>query len=106
MKKDRQGGGRGGRPGFGPPPGFGGEEEPKATAGPHLDPADVAAIPENRSTTRPSCARSSWNFEDKDWEAQLADFHHTDVEVPATLIVDGKKYPECRRAFPRACRRS
>jgi spore coat protein CotH len=32
-------------------------------------------------------------FEDKDWEAELADFYHTDVEVPATLIVDGKKYP-------------
>jgi spore coat protein CotH len=31
-------------------------------------------------------------FEDKDWEAELADFYHTDVEVPATLIVDGQKY--------------
>ena len=33
------------------------------------------------------------DFEDKDWEAELADFHSTDVEVPATLTVDGKKYP-------------
>ena len=33
------------------------------------------------------------DFEDKDWEAELGDFYRTDVEVPATLIVDGKKYP-------------
>jgi spore coat protein CotH len=32
-------------------------------------------------------------FENKDWEAELADFKGTDVEVPATLSVDGKKYP-------------
>ena len=31
-------------------------------------------------------------FENKDWEKELQDFHGTDVEVPATLIVDGKKY--------------
>lgn len=33
------------------------------------------------------------DFEDKDWEAEMADFNNTDVEVPATLTVDGKKYP-------------
>ena len=93
MKKDRQGGGRGGRPGFGPPPGFGGEEEPKATPGPHLEPADVSAIP-GKPLYEPTVLRTLFlEFQDKDWEAQLADFHHTDVEVPATLIVDGKKYP-------------
>ena len=93
MKKDRQGGGRGGRPGFGPPPGFGGEEEPKATPGPHLEPADVAAIP-GKPLYEPTVLRTLFlEFQDKDWEAQLADFYHTDVEVPATLIVDGKKYP-------------
>jgi spore coat protein CotH len=32
-------------------------------------------------------------FENSDWEAELADFKGTDVEVPATLTVDGKKYP-------------
>ena len=45
------------------------------------------------STTRPSCARIFLEFENKDWEAELQDFHGTDVEVPATLTVDGKKYP-------------
>ncbi|MBL9126319.1 MAG: CotH kinase family protein [Verrucomicrobiales bacterium] len=33
-------------------------------------------------------------FESKDWEQELADFYHTDVEVPAKLTVDGKTYPE------------
>src|SRR4029077_7899503 len=32
-------------------------------------------------------------FENADWEAELFDFHDTDVDVPATLTVDGKKYP-------------
>ena len=31
-------------------------------------------------------------FEDTDWEKQLAEFKNTDVEVPATLLVDGKTY--------------
>ena len=48
---------------------------------------------ENRFMSRPFCATLFLEFPDKDWEAQLADFYHTDVEVPATLIVDGKKYP-------------
>lgn len=31
-------------------------------------------------------------FESDDWEKELEDFHNTDVDVPATLIVDGKTY--------------
>lgn len=31
-------------------------------------------------------------FEHADWEQELAAFHNTDVEVPATVIVDGKTY--------------
>ena len=93
MKKDRQGGGRGGRPGFGPPPGFGGEQEPKATLGAHVQPADVPAI-SGKPLYDPTVVRTLFlEFQDADWEAQLADFYHSDVELPATLIVDGKKYP-------------
>ena len=33
------------------------------------------------------------DFEDKDWEAEMADFYRTDVEVPATLTVDGRRLP-------------
>src|SRR5436190_10786607 len=31
-------------------------------------------------------------FENPDWEKELDDFYHTDVEVPAKLTVDGKEY--------------
>jgi hypothetical protein len=33
-------------------------------------------------------------FENTDWEKELADFYHSDVEVPAKLTVDGKIYNE------------
>jgi hypothetical protein len=33
-------------------------------------------------------------FEETDWEQELSTFYNTDVEVPATVIVDGKKYPD------------
>src|SRR6185436_15375451 len=33
-------------------------------------------------------------FEDSDWEKQLAEFKNTDVEVTAKLTVDGKTYPD------------
>ena len=45
------------------------------------------------------------DFENKDWEEELADFHNTDVEVPATLTVDGKNTPTSASTSA-ACRRS
>ena len=33
-------------------------------------------------------------FENDEWEQELSDFHNTDVEVPAKLIVDGKEYAD------------
>ena len=33
-----------------------------------------------------------FEFEDDDWEKELADFYHTDVDVPSKLTVDGKVY--------------
>lgn len=32
-------------------------------------------------------------FHDEDWYEQLGDFYHTDIDVPADLIVDGQVYP-------------
>lgn len=34
-------------------------------------------------------------FENADWESELEDFHGTDIDVVATLTVDGKTYPNC-----------
>ena len=90
FKKD--GGGRRG-PGFGPPPGmFGGEEMEAPKPGLRVDPAQVKTY-SGKPLYEPSVVRTLFlDFEDKGWEAELADFYKSDVEVPATLTVDGKKY--------------
>jgi len=94
LKKDRAGGPGGGRRGFGPPPGFGGQGDEKGTPGPHVSPSDVPVVASDKSLYDPTVIRTLFlELEDKDWEAELADFKNTDVEVPATLLVDGKKYP-------------
>lgn len=100
LKNDRGRGGRG--PGFGPPGGFGGGGpggrpggrggEP-GQPGPRVSPDNVTPIAD-ALLYDPSVLRTLFfEFESDDWEAELADFHGTDVEVPATLTVDGKKYP-------------
>lgn len=87
-------GGGGGRGGFGPPGGFGRENREPPKPGPKIKPEEVAAIP-NAALYEPTVLRTLFfEFENADWEAEIADFHNTDVEVPATLIVDGKKYPD------------
>ncbi len=85
------GGGPGGRPG-GPPGGFGRENEP-AKPGPKISPKDVKPVAD-AALYEPTVLRTLFlEFEDADWEAELADFNNTDVEVPATVTVDGVKYP-------------
>jgi hypothetical protein len=80
--------------GFGPGGGgfgkaFGGEAKP----GPKVSPADVKSYPDHKLYDTTILRTIFVEFENKkDWEAELADFYHTDVEVPATVIVDGKKY--------------
>lgn len=96
----REGGRRGG---FGGPPGagfgvpggrggpFGRESEP-TKPGPKVSPQDVAPI--DAPLYDPAVLRTLFlDFENSDWETELSDFHGSDVEVPATLTVDGKKYP-------------
>ena len=84
------GGGPGGRPGG--PGGFGRDSEP-AKPGPLLSPNDVKPVAD-ASLYEPTVLRTLFlEFEDSDWEAELADFNNTDVEVPATVTVDGVKYP-------------
>ena len=101
-------GGRGGRgrggpgfgpPGFGPPgsgpPGFGGGAPavvPKP--GPKVKAEDVKRYG-SEPLYDPMVLRTFFlEFEDADWEAELEDFYHTDVDVPARLTVDGKVYPD------------
>jgi len=87
-------GGRGGRgPGMPGPGGRGGRGGMTAPASPGIpvSPADVKAA------TTPlydlgTLRTLFFTFENEDWEAELAAFNNTDVEVPATMVADGKTY--------------
>jgi spore coat protein CotH len=75
------------------PAGMGGGREP-GKPGRKLTPAEVENHPD-APLYEPTVLRTLFlEFEDKDWEAEMADFYHTDVEMPAILTVDGKKYPD------------
>lgn len=84
-----QRGGPGGRRGFG----RGGAAEP-ITPGPKISPADITDHPATPFYDGGTLRTLFLEFENADWEQELEDFNNTDVEVPATLTVDGKSYPE------------
>jgi spore coat protein CotH len=93
-------GGPGGRRGGGPmgfgPPGFGGmgASAESAKPGAKLSPAEVK-LGGTAPLFDPNTLRTFFlQFEDSDWEKEMEDFYHTDVDVPATLIVDGKTYKD------------
>jgi len=82
--------------GSGPPGGFGPPHRRAIDTkpGPHLSPSDVRAYPD-APLYDPHVLRTLFlELEESDWEAELADFKNTDVEVPATLTVDGKVYAD------------
>jgi len=84
-------GGRGGRRG-----GFGGMGGSSGSAKPgaKLSPVDVKSGG-NAPLYDPNTLRTFFlEFEDSDWEKEMEEFYHTDVDVPATLIVDGKTYKD------------
>ncbi|MFO0917652.1 MAG: CotH kinase family protein [Planctomycetaceae bacterium] len=80
--------------GFGPPGGPRRENRQPPQAGARVSPKDVRFYPEAKLYD-PSVLRTLFlDFENEDWEAELSEFHNSDVEVPATLTVDGVEYPE------------
>lgn len=85
------GGGRGGPGGRGP---GGGRGMATASAGVRVSADTVKSVPANRGLYDTGVLRTVFlDFENDDWEKELEAFHATDVEVPATATVDGKKYP-------------
>jgi hypothetical protein len=60
--------------------------------GPRVSPADVKPSPDAPLYDPMTLRTLFLDFENADWEKELADFNKTDVEVPATLTVDGKSY--------------
>jgi Ca2+-binding EF-hand superfamily protein len=89
---EKEGKGGFGKGGFGKG-GFGkGSREP-AKPGAKVSPDEVATYPREKLYA-PHILRTIFlEFEAKDWEPELEAFHKTDVAVPATMTVDGKKYP-------------
>ena len=68
------------------------ENAPAPGAGAKLAPGDVKSFG-SESLYDPKTLRTLFlEFENTDWENELTDFYHTDVEVPAKLTVDGKVY--------------
>jgi hypothetical protein len=86
LESQNSGRGRGG-PAF-----FGRGNVAPPEPGARLTPADVRTFPNapvyDMSTLRTFC----FDFENADWEAELAAFYNTDVEVPAALTVDGRVF--------------
>ena len=91
-------GGRGGRGFPGGPGGPGGMTAGPAAPGPRISPADVT--PSTRPLYDDKTLRTLFlTFESADWESELLAFSNTDVEVPATLVVDGKTYTDVGTHF-------
>ncbi len=85
------------REGFGPRGGgpFGrGQTQEAPKPGPKLSPADVKTYGDEPLYDMKVLRTLFLEFENSDWEKELADFYKTDVEVPAKLTVDGKVYPD------------
>lgn len=72
----------------------GGGEQTLPEPGPKLTPADVKSFPDAPLYDEGTLRTLFFEFENADWEKELADFNSTDVEVPAKLTVDGKTYAD------------
>ncbi|MFO0962499.1 MAG: CotH kinase family protein [Phycisphaerales bacterium] len=92
LKKDAadrpQRGGRGPRMG-GPP----GGEVAKTGPGRKVTPADVKSAGDRPLFDEGVVRTIFLDFDLPDWEGDLELFHGTDVDLPATMTVDGVKYP-------------
>jgi len=71
----------------------------KTEASPKIAPADVQKFG-NEPLYDPFTLRTFFlEFEDADWQAEMAEFYHTDAEVPIRLTVDGKTYEDVGAHF-------
>ncbi|MGB7219063.1 MAG: CotH kinase family protein [Vicinamibacterales bacterium] len=82
----------GGFPGGGR--GFGGGAAAPPAPGRRLGPAGVRAYPGVPLYDGGTLRTIFLTFDAPDWEQELAAFNNTDVEVPATVVVDGQTYKD------------
>jgi len=59
------------------------------TPGPKVSKASAKAYPGKDLYDSATLRTIFIDFENKDWESELGDFHNTDVDVPATVTLDG-----------------
>jgi spore coat protein CotH len=98
IRRPGPGGGPGG-PGPGGPGMFGNEKREPAKPGERVAVEDVKPVT-SAGLYDTSVVRTFFlEFESPDWEAELSDFYNTDVEVPAMLTLDGKRYAGVGVAF-------
>ena len=77
---------------FGPPGMNRNTSHPKE--GKHVEPSEVRNFGDAKLYDAQTLRTLFLDFSNKkDWEAELEEFHGTDVDVAATLTVDGRKYP-------------
>jgi hypothetical protein len=73
---------------------FGGGVAEAPAPGRKMTPADVKSFP-GAPVYDPATLRTAFlQFENAYWEQELAAFNNTDVDVPATVTVDGKVYKD------------
>jgi hypothetical protein len=90
LKANPAGRGRGGRRGATPEP---------PQPGVPLTPADVKSYTKESLYDTTIIRTLFFTFEDPDWEKEMEEFRYTDIEVPATLVVDGKTYRDVGLSF-------
>ena len=74
--------------------GPGGDAPTPPEPGRRLTPADVALYGDEPLYEMSVLRTLFFEFESEDWEDELGAFRYSDVEVPATLRVDGKTYED------------
>ena len=67
----------------------------RQTPGAKISPASIRNVPASVPFYDPGTLRTLFfQFEDSNWERELMSFKETDIQVPATLTVDGKVYKD------------
>jgi hypothetical protein len=70
-------------------------DRPQPVAGPSIGLDEVIRLAASTPLYAPATLRTLWlEFDGSDWEDELAAFYDSDVELPATLIVDGTRYKD------------
>ena len=99
LKDNRPARGRRGPGGAGGPGNDGATTGGEAKKGAHIDPKDVANHAD-APLFDPDVVRTFFvQFDGDDWFGELTDFYRSDVQVPATVLVDGTTYRDVGVGF-------